>query len=152
MSSSFSQYLMRYYFSCDVYAIYWTCLTVRKMKPRLKFLERSGGKSPPPLCAPTLNHEQSGFYSSTDSLLHIPPTSSGFPRVLDFQGTGWDPQQSSSVSTKTSPVPPLHSLSSGEDFHGPYQHNPSRALEVRGWTTGCLEFLTCKSAIWYQHH
>lgn len=75
MSSSFSQYLMRYYFSHDVYAIYWTCLIITKMKPWLKFLETSGGDSPLPITAPTLNHVQCGSHFSIGSLLYIPPTS-----------------------------------------------------------------------------
>ena len=75
MSSSFSQYLLRYCFSHNVYAIYWTCLIITKMKPCLKFLETSGGNSPLPINAPTLDHVQCGLYFSVGSLLYIPPTS-----------------------------------------------------------------------------
>lgn len=73
ISSSFSQYLMRYYFSREVYAMYWTCLIITKMKPCLKFLETSGGNSPL-INVPTLNRIQCGLYFSIDNLLHILPT------------------------------------------------------------------------------
>lgn len=153
MSSSFSQHLMRYYFSCDGCAVYWMCLTVRKMKPCLKFLERSGGKSPLPLCALTLNHEQSGFCFPIDSLLYIAPTSSGFPWVLDLQGLRWThsrahkgaPRHISQCLHPTVSHPKRISM-------GHISINHQGLLEVRGWTTGCLKFLICKSAIWYQHH
>lgn len=158
MSSSFSQRLMRYHFSCDVYAIYWMCLTVRKMKPHLKFLERSGRKSPLPLCAPTLNNEQKWIlffyrYSATHPTHFLRfSMGAGLPR------TGMGPtaeliNEHQDISQCLHPtVSHLKRISMGHISKINQAQSILLLLEVRGWTTGCLKFLTCKSAIWYQHH